>query len=228
MSPIKKNKSGLDTRICVFLSNSGIQKEQLAYKWKGWNENNAVKLFSWFHKDLRAALDKDDDHEISLCIERILAWGGINKNKKNTKMIDERFPEMLRNLDIQDGNLNQEDIDDSLPSWTKVLAAYAPDEFCIYDSRVAIALRFLIRDKEWFIPYPYGQNTMAAYKELKKIFDKKNWLTPKESYWEYLDLLRNASPDNPGKYEKQLFMLGGVLAEMCATDPPRWNKALNS
>lgn len=214
----------LDARINGFLKNSGIKKEQLAYKWKGWDETSSKKLFQMFHEDLRNALDNNVNPEISLCIERILAWGGINKNKKNAKMIDERFPNMLRKLDTQDGNLNQEDIDDSLPSWTKVLAAYAPDKFCIYDSRVAIALRFLIRDKEWFIPEPKGQNTQAAADAL----GNDNSLSAEQSYREYLDLLRNASPDNPGKYEKQLFMLGGVLAEMCATDPPRWNKALNS
>ena len=222
MSPTRKQlKSELDTRICEFLKNSGIQKKQLVYEWKGWNEKNAIRLFQWFHEDLRMVLDKNDMPGIRLCIERILSWGGINKNKRNAGMFDDRFPKLLKQLDVQEGVLTANVIDARLSSWTKVLAAYAPDKFCIYDSRVAIALRFLFRDKDWFIPNPQGKNVQNTADKLGKGAD------PEGSYREYLTLLQNANPNDPGKYEKKLFMLGGVLAEMYAQNPNLWNQASN-
>lgn len=222
MSPIQQFKHDLDARIPEFLNNSGISKKRMAYEWKGWNEKNANRLFQWFHEDLKKALDKKNDKRgLKMCIERILSWGGINKNKKNANMFDKRFPKMLKQLDMQHGVLTTNVIDTRLSSWTKVLAAYDPSQFCIYDSRVAIALRFLFRDKNWFIPDPQGKNVKNAANKLGKGGD------PEGSYREYTTLLQKASPDNPGKYEKKLFMLGGALVEMYAQDPNLWDHAAN-
>lgn len=209
----------LNTRINSFLNHSGIQANQLDYEWNGWDEGHACKLFQWFRDDLREALDKKNMHEIQMCIERILSWGGINKNKKIVNMFKNHFSVLLLELHRRNGALDRDLIDMRLPSWTKVLAAYDPEQFCIYDSRVAIALRFLFRKDNWFIPVSQKTNAGLLASTMGRGSE------PIETYLDYLDLLRNASPGNPGTYEKKLFMLGGVLTDMYANNPDQWKDA---
>ena len=195
---------------------------QLSYEWKGWDETHACRLFQWFHDDLMEALAQNNMHEIRMCIERILVWGGINKTPKTANMFEYRLPCLLRKLHDRHGVLSRELMDDSISSWTKVLAAYDPKKFCIYDSRVAIALSFLFRNRIWFIPWSYDNDLTNAIQDNVPENDNKY-----QDYLIYSELVRNADPDNPGKYERKLFMLGGVLKEMNAANPNLWVQAVN-
>lgn len=215
----RTTNTDLNARINTFLTNSGIQVNQLVYEWKGWDEVSACKLFQWFRDDLKKALDNQNTHEIQMCIERILSWGGINKTKKSANMFENSFPIFLLELHRRNGNLDRDLIDTRLPSWTKVLAAYDPEQFCIYDSRVAIALRFLFRNDNWFIPSPQRNDARHLANTIGRGSE------PIETYRDYLTLLRNACPGNPGSYEKKLFMLGGVLTDMHANFPNLWAQA---
>ena len=100
-------------------------------------------------------------------------------------------------------------IKDKLSSWTKILAAYDPNRFWIYDTRVAIALCFL-DPYEWFIPGNGGRENRIG-----GVLIEAQAKNQKDSYNEYLSLLRNdqIAPWMRGHYEKQLFMLGGLLEE---------------
>ena len=59
-------------------------------------------------------------------------------------------------------------------------------KYFIYDSRVAIALKFLIREYDWFIP-KRRNDVVGSY--LRQVY--KNALTESESYVKYSELLSN-------------------------------------
>ena len=117
-----------------------------------------------------------------------------------------------------------------LSGWTKVLAAYDNTRFWIYDSRVAIALSFLYRDINWYIPPANDQG--GKHPQLVNIINAINsrregmgtTLSPEDSYCLYLR--RMGETQNPCHIEKLLFMLGGFLGNKCVdqNNPPNFDE----
>lgn len=116
-----------------------------------------------------------------------------------------------------------------LASWTKILAAYKPDEFWIYDSRVAIALRFLNQflrktytptryESEWYTPAPKTSDGDGDTRKLQKIIGEGAYASANRRihasrcYQDYCNLLKKNN--NPSLLEKKLFMLGGLLNDL--------------
>ena len=245
----RTTNADLDARINTFLNNSGISPRRLIYNWKEESETDAVFRFQRYHACISEALQNDSHSQLKCCIESILAWGNISVAKETRERysailfglnafgrsrftitvgeqeltIDPSCPICYEFIKTTSGKLNRpkNNPPTRLSAWTKILAAYDPTRFCIYDSRVAIALRFLFRGDKWFIPDQYNNNNHTI--PLAATIGRGT--EPEESYRDYLTLLQNACPGNPGTYEKKLFMLGGVLTDMYANNPNLWIQA---
>ena len=118
-----------------------------------------------------------------------------------------------------------------LASWTKVLAAYKPDKFCIYDSRVAISLRFLnillpvdkrFARGDWYTPAPNkDDDTKNLQKGIGPGVNTEFATTTKYAsacYQEYCNFINNQIINDrtiaPKYFEKRLFVLGGLLNDL--------------
>lgn len=250
-SPLSRNKlTSPDVRIDEFLTNAGISPSELSYDWMEENEIDVIKRFRHYHSCITEALRNDSEIQLDCCIESIVTWGDAPVKKQTRKrfasllqalnvMGDDAFPVTFEDqrltvdpscpicyefVKISTGNVNRPESNPPTPlsSWTKVLAAYAPERFWIYDSRVAVALCFLYRDVNWFIPSPHNK----AADNLKKVIDKDRLSDlPEKSYKKYLELLKDVR--NQGRCEKKLFMLGGVLRDRFAADNTLWSKAMH-
>lgn len=116
-----------------------------------------------------------------------------------------------------------------LASWTKILAAYKPEEFWIYDSRVAIALRFLNQFLEkkyaqqkrgdWYTPVPKkddddGDTSYLQEKIGKGVYtDDSREKQAKRCYQDYCDLLRKT-----GRIEHDRNAAGADAANLKSSD----------
>jgi hypothetical protein len=116
------------------------------YRWplncKGKDEKETVEDFNGYSTRLRKG-------EIDSSISDIFIWGGrFGKGiksqqkqfstaiKKLNKREDEPCPKEILDLGNKDGRIR-------IAFWSKVLAAYKPGEYYIYDSRVALALSYI-------------------------------------------------------------------------------------
>ena len=205
-----------------------IDESKLVYDWNGWDDKSTSMLFHWFHVDLKYALDCGTEADVKKIIQRILNWGGINKIDDNTlntyigilnafeQQIQWPNPPIRSTIISQDHPVGSQQ-QTHLPSWTKILAAYNPNSYSIYDARVAVALRIVCPDTKWFLPHSsatYNKTAKALidyFKEQERQEQKQqqeqqqDQLSQRESYDEYLVLLRETG--NPVKYERTLFML---------------------
>ena len=222
----------MEERIQLVCNCFQIDPKELEYDWNGLNESFSTTLFQLFHLQLKNAIleniiknNQAPNDNIKKCVKRILDWGGI---KHVTVLLDKcslfimEIEKAIRNGQTDSAfqfdnktrafNVNIPVIpliEDKLSSWTKILAAYDPNRFWIYDTRVAIALCFL-DPFEWFVPGNGGRENRIG-----GVLKSSNIGNQKESYAEYLALLKNEqiAPWTRGHYEKQLFMLGGILEE---------------
>jgi hypothetical protein len=137
--------------------------------------------------------------------------------------IDPSCPVCYNLYNIRTKRFNSSEVT-SLETWTKVLAAYDPARFWIYDARVALALLFLSRcgilaNYSWFIPKPSSKNIQRICEEINNNNLNAEDADPKESYRRYLDILLRQEPNGRGRletashFEKKLFMLGGAIRD---------------
>lgn len=189
-----------------FIAAHQISDAALEYKWRGHDATSTDLQFARFHRNLSMAVDNRDRKKVRDCVVKIVHnWGGIG----NYQGLADRYPDLLLNLD-EDNPVGSKD-ETPLSSWSKVLAAYDPDRFSIYDTRVAVALRVLIPDFRCFLPPARG-----CRETLIRHLGRAGQLSQQESYTRYMELLRETG-DALG-YERKLFMLGGLLRLDTATN----------
>ncbi|MBQ9336597.1 MAG: hypothetical protein IJS14_04785 [Lentisphaeria bacterium] len=159
-------------------------------------EEFTVRLFQKFNEAFQnAAGNKDRIKEIINLI--VYHWGGIHGNHEETI---ERYADNLIN-----GNLQEMETDTGIASKSKILAAWNPNHYYIYDARVAIALQKLYFNiYRFYIPTPQG-NVDAVREELERSQGEA------VTYPEFCEGLRNTQ--NGSQLEKKLFMLGGYIEE---------------
>lgn len=155
-------------------------------------------------------------------ITEILNWGFGERNDDDRRMMINRYynsiSQLLQNVPGQDnivqidqllfqrrGNLFTQSWN-NIASWSKVLAAYNPDNFFIYDSRVAMALNIIDNECGWYLPAGKGHNIVLAI--IKQNQTRGQVRTLKESYRCYCESLRQHGGVT---LERQLFMLGKML-----------------
>lgn len=242
-----KNELGLEKMFNEYVKQKDISSDKLEYKWppqrRTPNEKEVIKKFTEFKRDLDAALDRNSgsDEKIKDCLINIVSRWGHVKLPRNGKYC-KRYLSLLKELHARKNNfssfvfprtktifcrinplcpisyINMNDPLTRLSAWTKVLAAYDNKRFWIYDSRVAIALSFLYKDINWYIPQANDRN--GEHPQLVNIINEINHrregttiLSPEDSYCLYLR--RMGETQDPCHIEKQLFMLGGFLGDMC-------------
>ena len=190
----------LEKRIKDFVENHGIAKDSLTYRWNGDDEDAVIRRFSDWNTQIKSAVRDNDKDVLTKIIKEIFTWGKVGTDPKA-----EDFAGRLLN-----GKLTVfGEQTTPLASWSKVLAAYDPQQYYIYDSRVAVALKMLYWGDErfhWFIPQ--GRELLSVILNKTQESD-----TQRESYGRYLRLL-NATGNAP-HYERQLFMLGDLFEFQC-------------
>ena len=183
-----------------------ISYAALDYNWRGNDAASTDLQFAGFHRNLSMAVDNRDRKKVRDCVVKIVHnWGGIS----NYQGLADRYPDLLLNLD-EDKPVGSKDVT-PLSSWSKVLAAYKPDKFNIYDTRVAVALRVLIPDFRCFLPPARG-----CRETLIRHLGRVGQLSQQESYTRYMELLHENG--DALVYERKLFMLGGLLRLDTATN----------
>ena len=176
-------------------------EERLVYRWQGQGEAETDRLFAECHRRLTDALRNRHRDLVKACIIDIVhVWGGITSYQR----LADRYPDLLFHLD-ESNPVGPQSLT-PLSSWTKVLAVYKPEKFSIYDSRVAVALRVLFPQIPWFLP-PARANRALLMLHLARRGGPE--LSPQETYARYLDLLHETG--RPIRFERMLFMLGGLL-----------------
>lgn len=135
--------------------------------------------------------------------------------------VDPNYPICSSFYNAATENENNYDVT-PLGTWTKVLAAYDPRRFWIYDARVALALRFLHVDNySWYMPNPYSPYITELVSNSHPNHQLNNDdATALDSYRQYLTLLlsqelngNHSKIRTASHFEKRLFMLGGVLRD---------------
>jgi hypothetical protein len=126
------------------------------------SEEGTVRRFHEFSSDLNKAIrvvGPKSEPLLMDCINDILTWGGI----RDKHLLIPDFSQAIKNIgavtDIGELlTMVRRGSSWRIASWTKILAAYKPGEFYIYDSRVAIALSYISRELGlpcfWRIPSP--------------------------------------------------------------------------
>ena len=166
----------------------------LTYDWKGQNENQVDICFFEWHQRMTNANSEEEFREI---IADIFRWGGVGSDR-----LKQHYAEKLHRHDTSFESVKNT----PLASWTKILAAYDPERYWIYDSRVAIALKTLVHEYDWFIPRRRNDEVGAYFR-----CQYTNALTATESYDRYLILLSAVDVRASSSLEKKLFMLGGQI-----------------
>lgn len=187
----------------------------------GMSEEETVQKYADFSKDIC------DPGKMLQTIDDILVWGKTYrlKNVEVRQAAALRFKEALScviNAEYDFDHLCVEDIiritkGQCLSSWTKILAAYKPGIFFIYDSRVAYALNVCTGTDNWQNPasqYP-GKKMAECYfkylQQLKKWSDayKDDYL--RDDFREIREAYSDAGFDEPqaimAHLEKMLFMM---------------------
>lgn len=164
--------------------------------------------------DWNSRLKKDPES----VIKEILNWGFGETTDKNREGIVEKHCNSIKNL-FKYGKENIDEILfqrkdklfskswENIASWSKVLSAFDPDNYFIYDSRVAVALN-IISPEEWYLPEEHGHTIVFAL-----IKNGQNTRPQrKESYKRYCESLRR---EGGRELERSLFMLGKMLDFKC-------------
>ena len=218
---------------------NGIHEQlDLAYSWYdrisgiNYTEDGVNDLFSRYNnRIMKAICDLDSLQKI---ISEIFDWGIPNVGEATRACLATRYSALLQKIHQESNEDNRVECvigrlgkDTPLSSWTKVLAAYDPNRFWIYDARVALALRFLskyaaLSYNGWYMPTPGS----AYIEELAKAINDGHLNTRRvkmrSSYQNYLELLQMQEPDRgsttsntntASHFEKMLFMLGGAIRD---------------
>ena len=189
-----------------FIAVHQIPVTALDYNWRGNDAKKTDSDFAVFHRLLSMAVKKRDRKKVRDCVVKIVHdWGGIG----NYQGLANRYPDYLLSLDETKPVGSREDT--PISSWSKVLAAYKPDDFNIYDTRVAVALRVLIPDFRCFLPPARECREM-----LIRHLGRAGQLSQQETYTRYMELLHENG--DALVYERKLFMLGGLLRLDTATN----------
>lgn len=163
-------------------------------------EKFTEKLFRKFHEALKDA-GKNKDRIIEIINLIVFHWGGIRNNQETTIATYANY--------LITGNLKKLSRITGIASKSKILAAWDPEQYFIYDARVAIALQKLYFDEYKFsIPNPKtGENRKE---EIKKLTGKlKESRGDRVNYCEFCEGLKRTGKGN--LLEKMLFMLGGHI-----------------
>ena len=209
-----------------------------AYEWNGKNEAETVEYFRKLSEQLDSALGADENHRFEVvgnAITAILDWGNISLGENGINQFIEEIQNVNRNYaDIQpeDNNFerNVREIlrrgrngnDWRISSWSKILAAWKPGTFFIYDSRVAIGLSIVKPDVTWAIPSARGKNSMFGF--VSTAIERNHAMNLPDSYCSYLKFLHQFATCNKIDFsgyldlqskmahiEKLLFMIPEML-----------------
>ncbi|MCF8342805.1 MAG: hypothetical protein K9I82_17645 [Chitinophagaceae bacterium] len=143
----------------------------------------------------------------------IKEWGGIKGNSSN-KMNKYRTQNTNQLLANGYGGIS---------SWSKALVIHNPEEYFIYDSRVAFAINYLqIRfnvNKKYAFPMPLGQSKSIkqGMRIIKSNYDFAKWqkIDKNETYKTYQTLIEKVSLESgfaKSKIEMILFSIAPNLA----------------
>ena len=213
-------KDPIDGIIDLLINKGWMETE---YRWpprprQPMSEDETISKFNDYSSNLRDALDKvdnpDSERIINESVSKILNWGRIANGNLITdysnaiKAVKRENITDLNSLLRKGGATSYKRI----ASWTKILAAYKPGEYFIYDSRVAIALSYISRELSlpcfWRIPSPREKTANiqnAAEREIRKkiafeAFEKSCTNTRKADirvcYSLYLRLLKKLAVNN--------------------------------
>lgn len=195
---------------------SDRQVERLAPYLEGINdertgtEDGTVSLFWNFSQALHRTVETGNVDETVRVIDDILYWGGIHGNKTETLLSYARqlhivgmLPEDAINMAIEEFYYSKQT---GIASWSKILAAWEPKSFFIYDANVAVALQTMYAGRYLFYLPPSESAAVKTYYR-----DKFNNLGKREyvDYRGYCEELRQM--ENGNRLEKRLFMLGRRL-----------------
>ena len=223
------------------LQNKGIISEQLdlTYSWYDrinrvtYTENTVNDLFSRYNgRIINTIFNRVSLQEVIL---EILDWGIPNVGRETRIGLARRYSHLLNEIHQESNEDNRVEYvigrlgeETPLSSWTKVLAAYAPNRFWIYDARVALALRFLSKYANfhfdgWFMPTPGSQYVGELASTINNGHLNTRNANPSNSYRNYLELLLMEGQNcdcaadaarTASHFEKKLFMLGGAIRDM--------------
>ena len=231
-------KDPIDGIVDFFISKGWMETE---YSWAPPNEEPKSEIetiydFNRYSSDLRNALDRIDDPAsneiIHQSVSQILYWGRITNGNLVTDYTDaiqevkrENITDIDSLLRIVGATANQR-----IASWTKILAAYEPGEFFIYDSRVAIALSFIFWKLGlpcfWQIPPPREKNINiqtatalkrwknAAYRTLEERCNRTSYKAKHSiCYCLYLQLLKKMAENDRIQEAYRSFKNGDIIRQ---------------
>ena len=227
----------IENLITICRDAHGIPEEKLDYNWsfspkkkqridtylEGINakeigtEEGTILLFQNFNQALHRTVKTGKIIKTANVIADILYWGGINGNKREKL---ESYARQLYIIDtLSDNGLKvaMEEFyyskQDGIASWSKILAAWEPESFFIYDANVAAALQTLYAGRYRFFLPP------SESKSVKKYYDntiKKRGEDEQVDYHDYCVALQQTG--NGIHLEKRLFMLGRRLTRQKNTE----------
>ena len=182
----------------------GISDEQIG------TEGGTVCLFRSFGRALHRTVETGNVDETVRVIADILYWGGIHGNKLETLLSYARQLHIIGMLPEDATNMAMEELyyrkRGGIASWSKILAAWEPDIFFIYDANVAVALQTLyIRRYLFFLPPSEAEAVKTYYRNQFNNLGEAEYV----DYRGYCDELRRLG--NGNHLEKRLFMLGRRL-----------------
>lgn len=220
----------IDHMIEAYRSAHGISEENLIYDWsisdrqverlasylKGINneqigtEDGTVSLFRNFSQALHRTVETGNVDETVRVIANILYWGGIHGNKPETLLSYARQLHIVGMLPEDAINMAMEEFyygkQTGIASWSKILAAWEPDSFFIYDANVAVALQTMYAGRFLFyLPPSESAAVRAYYKNQFNNLGEAEYV----DYRGYCEALRQTGTGN--HLEKKLFMLGRSL-----------------
>jgi hypothetical protein len=161
-----------------------------------WGENNYsqnVNLKYALHRAwLVASRERNCERLFSLARYYIVIWGGIKRNKEETirEYVAIKTSQILRTRGIN-----------GIASWSKVLCIVDPNNYTIFDARVARALNALqiiagVKDQE-FVRFPTlsSQNKVIkrADRRINQFFKRQGITIVKEFYATYVAILKAAA-----------------------------------
>lgn len=140
------------------------------YRWpnrpnncKAMNEQETVKRFYQFSTQLR-------NGKIEESIADIFKWGGGNSKQEQIDFAN-AIRKLKRRKTVEMDEILKMGSSPNSPRiafWSKVLAAYKPGEYYIYDSRVALALSYISLKLKvpcfWSVPAPRGTTMQKRFK----------------------------------------------------------------
>lgn len=179
-----------------------------AYEWDGETEVQTISSFKTLSQQLTSALAVNDNdrqrEDVKQAIGKILDWGHISMKDGG---IDE-FVSAIIEMNQEYAGLQRNDVDFErkvteilkrgrrendwrISSWSKILAAWKPGVFFIYDSRVAIGLTAVYPDIKWTIPSARGKNSIFGFVSAE--IKRETTLDMPSSYCKYLKIIQTLS-----------------------------------